>query len=78
MIARLAASGAEKATPVLPGLGDTMRDLAIQSLRKLISRRRLHLTEVLTNVVVRHPMSRIDEFLPFAYVKPKVLDCAMA
>jgi hypothetical protein len=36
------------------------------------------LTDVLTRIVARHPMSRIDELLPFAYVKPKALDRAAA
>jgi hypothetical protein len=36
------------------------------------------LTDVLTKIVARHPMSRIDDFLPFAYVKPKALDRAAA
>jgi transposase len=26
--------------------------------------------DVLTRIVDRHPMSRLDELLPFAYVKP--------
>jgi len=37
-----------------------------------------YLTDVLSRIVARHPMSRIDELLPFAYVKPKVLDRAAA
>jgi len=37
-----------------------------------------YLTDVLTKIVARHPMSRIDDLLPFAYVKPKVLDRAAA
>jgi len=28
-----------------------------------------YLADVLTKIVVRHPMSRIDELLPFAYIK---------
>lgn len=30
-----------------------------------------YLADVLTRIVDRHPMSRIDELLPFAYVKPE-------
>ncbi len=30
-----------------------------------------YLADVLTRIVDRHPMSRLDEFLPFAYVKPE-------
>ena len=30
-----------------------------------------YLADVLAKLVARHPMSRIDELLPFAYVKPK-------
>jgi transposase len=29
-----------------------------------------HLADVLTRIVDRHPMSRIYELLPFAYLKP--------
>jgi transposase len=28
----------------------------------------LYLRDVLSKIVARHPMSRLDEFLPFAYV----------
>ena len=37
-----------------------------------------YLSDVLTRIVARHPMSRIDDLLPFAYVKPKPLDRAAA
>jgi hypothetical protein len=37
-----------------------------------------YLTDVLTKIVARHPMNRLDELLPFAYVKIKVLDRAAA
>lgn len=37
-----------------------------------------YLADVLTRIVARHPMSRIDGPLPFAHVKPKVLDRAAA
>jgi len=30
-----------------------------------------YLADVLTRIVDRHPMSRLDELLPFAYVKPE-------
>jgi hypothetical protein len=33
-----------------------------------------YLTDVLTKTVARHPMSRIDDLLPFAYVKTQALD----
>ncbi|WP_395713674.1 hypothetical protein [Reyranella sp.] len=36
------------------------------------------MSDVLTRIVARHPMSRIDDLLPFAYVKPKPLDRAAA
>jgi transposase len=38
----------------------------------------VYLADVLTKIVARHPMSRIDELLPFAYVKPKVQERAAA
>lgn len=37
-----------------------------------------YLADVLTRIVARHPMSKIDELLPFAYVKPKAHDRAAA
>lgn len=37
-----------------------------------------YLTDVPTRIVARHPMSRIGDLLPFAYVKPKVLDRSAA
>lgn len=36
------------------------------------------LADVLTRIVARHPMNRIDELLPFAYVKPKPPERAAA
>jgi len=30
-----------------------------------------YLADVLAKIVDRHPMSRLDELLPFAYVKPE-------
>jgi hypothetical protein len=35
-------------------------------------------TDALTKIVARHPMSRIDELLPFAYVRPKAPQQAAA
>jgi transposase len=37
-----------------------------------------YLRDVLTKIVARHPMSRIDELLPFAYVKPQLPKIAAA
>lgn len=37
-----------------------------------------YLADVLEKIVARHPMSRIDELLPFAYVKPKAEQLAAA
>lgn len=37
-----------------------------------------YLSDVLARIVARHPMSRIDELLPFAYVKPKAIARAAA
>jgi hypothetical protein len=37
-----------------------------------------YLADVLARIVARHPMSRIDELLPFAYVKPKAQQLAAA
>ncbi len=37
-----------------------------------------YLADVLQKIVARHPMSRIDDLLPFAYVKPKQSDSAAA
>jgi hypothetical protein len=37
-----------------------------------------YLADVLEKLVARHPMSRIDELLPFAYVKPKAEQLAAA
>lgn len=37
-----------------------------------------YFADVLARIVARHPMSRIDELLPFAYVKPKVIELATA
>ena len=36
-----------------------------------------YLRDVLTKIVARHPMSRVDELLPFAYVQA-VVDRAAA
>ena len=36
------------------------------------------LADVLAKIVARYPMSRIDDLLPFAYVKPKDIDRAAA
>jgi transposase len=33
----------------------------------------VYLADVLSRIVDRHPMSRIDELLPFAYVKPTLV-----
>jgi transposase len=35
-----------------------------------------YLCDVLTKIVARHPMSRIDELLPFAYRRPEAQDAA--
>ena len=37
-----------------------------------------YLSDVLARIVARHPMSRIDELLPFAYIKPKAQQLAAA
>jgi transposase len=37
-----------------------------------------YLADVLAKIVARHPMSRVDDLLPFAYVKPKDIDRAAA
>lgn len=37
-----------------------------------------YLADVLAKLVARHPMSRIDELLPFAYAKPKLQERAAA
>jgi transposase len=37
-----------------------------------------YITDILTKIVADHPMSRIDELLPFAYVKPKASPRAAA
>lgn len=37
-----------------------------------------YIADVLAKIVARHPMSRIDDLLPFAYVKPKASRLAAA
>ncbi len=37
-----------------------------------------YLGDVLARIVARHPMNRIDELLPFAYLKPKASELAAA
>ena len=37
-----------------------------------------YLRDVLAKIVARHPMSRVDELLPFAYVQTAAADRAAA